>query len=314
MPPAPRSRRVPRTRTKTPIPESDTSGREGVLGFLAAVIRKAERDQIFFMAGSISFAVLVAVVPLLLLLAGVAGLAASAYFPGDPASAIVEQVVQWVPSLGGDVRLRGFLREAITPVLEDRTGLTVVGGLLLLWLSSRLVGTLRMVMLRVFEIGQGKGIVHGKLYDLQVIVVGGALLLANLGITAAALAVGDVGIGAAGLEGATAAWVQTGVAQALAFVSIWLLLVGLYRYLPDEAVRWRTALVAATFTAVAHEVLKGGFGWYVASVADYRTPYGNLISLAVLFFWIHYTSISLILGGEVAWTWEQRRQPKPETA
>ena len=281
---------------------------------MSEVVRKADRDQIFFMAGAISFAVLVAMVPLLLLLAGVGGLVASAYFPGDPATALVDQVVQWVPALGGDLSLRQFLRETITPVLEDRAGLTLVGGLLLLWLSSRLISTIRMVMLRVFEIEKGKGIVHGTLYDLQVIVIGGALLLANLGITAVALAVRDAGIGAVGLEGDAVLWVQTGVAQALAFVSIWLLLLGLYRYLPDEAVEWRTAMVAATFTAVAHELLKGGFGWYVSSVADYRTPYGNLISLAVLFFWIHYTSISLILGGEVAWTWTERRRQRAAEA
>lgn len=262
------------------------------------------------MAGAISFAVLVAMVPLLLLLAGVGGLFASAYFQGDPATALVDQVVQWVPALGGDVSLRGFLRESITPVLDDRAGLTVVGGLLLLWLSSRLISTMRVVMLQVFEIDRGKGIVHGKLYDLQVIVIGGTLLLANLGITAGALAVRDVGIGVVGLEGDAMLWVQTGVAQALAFLSIWLLLLGLYRYLPDEAVEWRTAMVAASFTAVAHELLKGGFGWYVSAVADYRTPYGNLISLAVLFFWIHYTSISLILGGEVAFTWTERRRQR----
>jgi membrane protein len=281
---------------------------------VAAVIRKADRDQIFFMAGAVSFAVLVAVIPLLLLLAGVGGLVASAYFPGDPTTALVDQIVQWVPALGGDVRLRQFLRDAITPILEDRAGLTVVGGLLLLWLSSRLISTMRMTMLKVFEIEQGLGIVHGKLYDLWVIVVGGLLLIVNLGTTAGALAVRDLGIGAAGLDGPTGAWIEAGVAQTLAFATIWLLLCGLYRYLPDEAISWKTAMVAATFTALAHELLKGGFGWYVASVADYRTPYGNLVSLAVLFFWIHYTSISFILGGEVAWTWTERRRQTAEPA
>jgi len=285
-----------------------------MLDFLRAVVRKADRDQIFFMAGSISFAVVVALIPLLLLIAGIGAVVASAYFPGDPVTALVDQIVQWLPALGGDVRLRQFLRESITPILEDRTGLTLVGGLLLLWLSSRIVGTLRMTLLRVFEIDEGKGIVHGKLYDLWVIAVGGVLLLANLGLTAGALAVRDAGIGAFRLEGQLGFWVESGVAQGLAFLSIWLLLLGLYRYLPDESVTWRTALVAATVTALAHELLKAGFGWYVSSVADYRTPYGNLVSLAVLFFWVHYTSISFILGGEVAWVWNERRQPKPEAA
>ncbi len=288
--------------------------RDGLRGFVAAVVEKADRDQIFFMAGAISFAVLVAAIPLLLLVAGVGGLLASAYFAGDPSTALIDQLVQSVPALGGDVRLRQFLRDSITPILEDRAALTLIGGLGLLWLSSRLISTMRMVLLRVFEIEQGRGIVHGKLYDLWVIVVGGFLLLVNLGTTAAALAVRDLSMGAAGLDGAAGAWVEAGVSQALAFVTIWVLLCGLYRYLPDEAISWKTAMIAATFTALAHELLKGGFGWYVASVADYRTPYGNLVSLAVLFFWIHYTSISFILGGEVAFTWSERRDRAVEAA
>lgn len=278
----------------------------GPLGFVASVFRKADRDQIFFMASAISFAILVAVLPLLLLLAGVGGLVLARISP-DPTNELIDLVVRWMPQIGGEGNVRAILRDTIAPILDDRTGLTVVGALLLMWFSSRLVGTVRTVLLRVFEVEDGPGIVRGKLHDIQVIVVGGALLIANLGITVTALAVQDAGIGVAGLEGDAALWIEGGTAQLLAFLSIWLLLLGLYRYLPGGAVEWRTALVAATFTAVAHEVLKSGFGWYVASIADYRTAYGNLISLAVLFFWIHYTSISFILGGEVAWIWERRR-------
>ena len=53
-----------------------------------------------------------------------------------------------------------------------------------------------------------------------------------------------------------------------------------------------------------------GFGWYVTQVANYRTVYGNLISLAVLFFWIYYEALAFILGGEVAQVWTMRRARK----
>ena len=65
--------------------------------------------------------------------------------------------------------------------------------------------------------------------------------------------------------------------------------------------------MAATYTALLHELLKAGFGWYVTEVANYRTTYGNLITLAVLFFWIYYEAIGFILGGEVAQVWTMRR-------
>ena len=42
-------------------------------------------------------------------------------------------------------------------------------------------------------------------------------------------------------------------------------------------------------------------------MADYGSTYGNLIAIAVLFFWIYYGSIVFILGGEVAQVWTMRR-------
>jgi membrane protein len=65
-------------------------------------------------------------------------------------------------------------------------------------------------------------------------------------------------------------------------------------------VPWRTAIIAATFTAVGHELLKMAFSWYATDVADYGTAFGNLATVAVLFFWIYYGALVFILGGEFA--------------
>ena len=55
------------------------------------------------------------------------------------------------------------------------------------------------------------------------------------------------------------------------------------------------------------ELLKLGFGWYVTEVANYRSTYGNLVSLAVIVLWIYYEAIGFILGGEVAQVWTMRK-------
>jgi membrane protein len=60
--------------------------------------------------------------------------------------------------------------------------------------------------------------------------------------------------------------------------------------------------------AVSFEVMKWGFGWYVTSVADYSSAYGNLATLVVLFFWIYYASVVFVLSGEVAQVYTM---PKP---
>lgn len=289
--------------------------RHRALEFLRRLLGKAEEDNIFFMAGAISFNLVVAVVPLLLFAVGIAGFVLSARF-GDPSTAVLDLIQQALPAIRGEIDLVDTVRDQIASILDQRGGLTLVGALLLVWFSTRLVGTLRTVLKEVFDIGHDRGIVRGKLYDMQVVLVGGLLFLLNLGVTAAVETAERTGARVLGLQGEVVGVIQSAVAQGLAFVSIWVLFVGVYRYLPARKLPWRPALIAATFTAVLHELLKQAFGWYVTELANYRTTYGNLITLAVLFFWIYYEAIGFILGGEVAqvWTMRQARQNRTRTA
>ncbi len=274
--------------------------------FLVRVIEKAEDDDIFFMAGAIAFNLVVAIVPLFLLSLGVAGFVAEARFP-EASSRLVALLLSGLPAGTGDTRLAETVQAATDELIEGRAGLSIVGAAFLVWLSTRLVGTLRIVLREVFDVGQARGQVRGKLFDAQMVLVGGALVLLHV--------VGTAGMALIGRRGSVllpipTEWLDAGsraAAAAVSFVSIWVLLLLVYRFLPARPIRWKTVLVAATFTAVAVELMKVGFGWYVTDVANYRTAYGNLTTLAVLFFYLYYTSVVFVLGGEVGQVYTMRR-------
>ncbi|MBT8337506.1 MAG: YihY/virulence factor BrkB family protein [Gemmatimonadetes bacterium] len=274
--------------------------------FARRVLQKADEDLIFFMAGAISFNLLVAFVPLLLFAVGASGMVLSAQGI-DPTVWVIELLQRTLPATEGDLDLVRTVQDQVGGLLDQRRGFTVVGAALLVWFSTRLVGTLRTALREIFDMPLGRSIVYGKLFDIQVVLIGGVLLLLNVGITAGVRAAEAYGVAALQLEGPAITTLEQLLAQGLAFASIWVLFLGIYRYLPVRPIPWKTALVAATFTAVLHELLKAGFGWYVTEVANYRTTYGNLLTLAVLFFWIYYEAIGFILGGEVAQVWTMRR-------
>lgn len=264
------------------------------------------------MAGAISFNALAALVPLFLFLVGLAGHVLQARF-GDPAAVLVELLLDNLPAISGDFQFVENVEQQINQIIEARGSLTVVGIVLLVWFSTRLVGTLRTVLREVFDIAQDRGIVRGKIFDMQVVIVGGALFVVNMGVTTALEAAQAFGITFLGLEGYAVTVVQETMGNAVAFFSIWILFLGIYRFLPARRIPWRTALIAATFSAVLHEVLKFAFGFYATEVANYRTTYGNLLTLAVLFFWIYYEAQVFILGGEVAQVWTMRRALRVRT-
>ena len=282
-------------------------------GFLRRVYEKAGDDNIFFLAGAIAFNVVVAIVPLLLFAVGIAGLLLSARF-GDPTTVIVGRLLDYIPAIGGSINLIETVRGAIDGLLAQRRGFTTVGAFFLIWFSTRLVGTLRAVLREVFDVAQDRGIVGGKIFDIKAVIIGGALILVNLGITTEMETIKDFGISYIEVSGRTLSFLQLVWRIAISYLSAWVLFLGVYRYVPTRWIPWKTAFVAATFTATLFEALKYGFSFYATEMADYGSTYGNLIAIAVLFFWIYYGSIVFILGGEVAQVWTMRRALKASRA
>jgi membrane protein len=278
-----------------PVPGRLRRARE----FIVRVFYKADEDNIFFMAGAITFNLLVAIIPLILLFIGVSGFVLTSRFP-DPASVLIPFILGNLPMVGGEVDLVSRVQGVIDMLLEDRAGFSLVGSLIFIWVATRLVGTLRTALREIFDFSHGRGIVKGKLFDAFMVVVGGVLFIVNLGITVLVEAVEGFGVNLIGLEGTGLSTFRQVTAQLLALGFIWALFLLIYRYLPPRRIPWRTALTAATFTGVLFEATKYLFSWYVTNAANFRTVYGGLTSAAILFFWIYYGAVVFILGGEVA--------------
>lgn len=276
----------------------------GAAEFVARVYQKAAEDDIFFLAGGIAFNVLVAAIPFMFLIVALLGFILSAVVE-NPQQAVLQYVLQILPASRAVIDYTSALVEG---VIGSRRQFTVVGVLLFVWISTRLIGTLRTALRDIFDLQEDRGILAGKLFDAQMVVVAGTLFVANTGITIAVEAIQTYGISLLGLQpGEQLKAIQAFYAQTLAFGFIFLMFVLIYRYLPARRIPWRIALVAATFTSVSWELLKGGFAWYVSYAAERSTPYGALTTLILLVLWIYYSAVVFILGGEVAQVYEMNR-------
>jgi membrane protein len=305
----PRTPARPRRRTSSASPLHAAKGAvrrtvRGLGDFSSRVWHKAGADDIFFLAGGISFNFLLAAIPFLLLLISIFGFVLQATL-ADPQEAAVDYIIGVLPT---SPRVVEFARDMVGQVVGQRTQIGVIGLLLLVWVSTRLIGSLRSALRAVFDIREDRGIVAGKIFDAKMVFVAGTLFLANTSITVALEAAQTYGIETLGLtERGEVLVFQALFAQILAYAFIFLMFVLIYRYLPARRVSWRIAFVAATFTAVAFEILKSVFTWYVANVADYTTAYGTLATAILLVFWIYYSSVVFVLGGVVGQVYELHR-------
>ncbi len=197
----------------------------------------------------------------------------------------------------------------VREVVAGRTQFGILGIALFVWTATRFFGSLRSVLKHIFDLPEERGIVAGKIFDGVMVLVAGTLFLLNTGITVAIEAAQTYGLELLGVaERTETLTLQRMLARLLAFAFIYLMFVLIYRFLPLRRTPWRIALVAAAFTSVVWELLKGAFAWYVGTVADYRTTYGTLSTLILLVFWAYYSSVVFILGGEVAYVYDLLRR------
>jgi membrane protein len=254
-----------------------------------------------------------ALIPLVILSVGICGFILTSRFP-DPASVIIPFLLGNLPTVGGEVDLVTRAEGVINSLVADRTEISVVGFVVLLWVSTWVLGTVRAVLREIFDFSHGRGIIKGKIFDAFMVMVGGLLLVVNIGITVGMETVEEYGADLVGLEGPGLSFFRQVSALLLAFGSIWALFLLLYRYFPPRRIPWRTALTAATFTAVLFEIAKYLFSWYMTSVANFGSVYGNMATLAVLFIWIYNGALVFILGGEVAQVYNMNRTRRIHSA
>jgi membrane protein len=272
---------------------------------LARFWKKFEQDDAFLLSAAIAWGVLFSIVPFLALGIGLTGIVLSVRFD-DPTEAVVGLFAQHLPPNAAGEDLSRALRGLVGEVMDARTGLTVAGAVLFVWLATRLSGTLRSTLATVFETSRRRNIVHGKLFDIGAVLIGVVLVTVNIGVTVIVTTMVQFGVGELSLEGEVISVSARAFGAVVAFLSIWTLFVLVYRYLPRERTSWKKTLIAATFAALLHEVLKFGFSWYVTEVANYQSTLGNLATTALVLLWIYYEALVFILGGEVAQVYSVR--------
>lgn len=262
--------------------------------FSLLVWEKAADDNVFFLASGLTFGVLLAAIPFLLVVFTAAGVFLTPHF-ATPQGEVLEWIWRLMPIAGPEVRkeLQGLLTE-----VANRAGsIGLLSVLAFVWLSTRLFGALREVLGEVFDLQNPPGIIEGKFLDAGLVLLSTILLCVNVALTSVLSALGTEGLQAVGLQAGLFEWM---LGLGIAFLFIYLMFLFIYKFASLNRVSWRTASLAAAVAAIGFELLKAGFGWWVANHADYTSYFFAFATLVVLVISIYYAATLFVLGGEVA--------------
>jgi membrane protein len=253
---------------------------------LRAIYHFHERDASYY-AASISFYLLFALTPFLLLTLSIAALvsADSATYMG----AFDEWAKTNLP------RHAASKREALVHVFENRSSIGIVG-LVWLFLSARkLVNAIEIGLNAMLEIERRKSGVLTTLASVAFIFLAAVLFLASI-LSSAAI---DFATGVdAWFVSADARSIGALVLKTLfgAAVSV-ALFFAVYRLAPANGLPARDALIAAAAATVLWLAARHVFVWFGAKqLARYQWLYGSIASFLLLLLWAYVFALALLMG------------------
>ena len=258
---------------------------------LLRVKQQIVEDNLGITAAGMAYYFMLAIVPALLTVISIYGLAAS------PASVErqLESVSRLVPAAGFDV-VRGQLRDLVS---SSKSGLSVgaaVAALVALWSAAK--GAKAMITGIRIAYDDTAPRSSWRTQTLALVFTLGFILFGMTSLTLVTFfpwLVNELDLGWAGRVAASAGrWVVLFVAAVTALAVA-------YRFAPHQRrPSWRCVLWGSGAAAVMWLVASMGFSWYASSFGSFNETYGSLAGIIVLLLWLEISSIVILLGAEIA--------------
>jgi membrane protein len=190
-----------------------------------------------------------------------------------------------------DERLLGLM-ESVSQLSFEAIG--AVGALLLIWAALGLLISLENAANRIYRAPQGR---H---WPIRVGVYWAVLTLGPI-LLLLVLYAAEYWLGRAEAL-AVVGPVFALLAQFGSLFGNFLVLVLLYKLMPNTHVRWRPALWGAFVAAGLAEASKWGFGLYVSQALPYLKLYGAIGLVPLFLFWLYLGWLIILFGLELAYT------------
>jgi membrane protein len=238
--------------------------------------REVRAEDITFMAGSIAYHAFVSMLPLLVFLLVVLSAVGNEAFTAE----LVEVTEQFLTPYARDLLVESL------DVTSARTGVSLLGGVTLLWGISKIFRSLDVAFSRIYDSPRQKTVLD-EVENALVVLFG--LVVAVLSFLAA---------------GAVLSLFPD--LPYLPVLNPLVLLVGLgvaffpiYYVFPDVDVTPREVLPGVVVAALGWTALEAVFQAYVSFAGRYEAAYGTLGSAFILLIWLYFSGLILLLGAVV---------------
>lgn len=262
---------------------------------IKSIIQSVVENDFFGMASEMGFMLCIGICPILLFLTALFGWLGKHSFM-NPIFIFMQNIV---PT---DVM------NVITTVLNEvffftKGGLVfVLGFCITLFLSTNTVAIVAKGLNRAYKVKETRSFLYSRLLALVMVFVDTLVLFLSITLIVFGKVIIKFLVAYIGMTEHLAN-IMLFVRWPIAFLTLFILAYLSYYILPDlsgrESLRRHSALPGSIFFCISWLLGSWGFSIYINNLHTYNFVYGTIAGFAVMMMWLYYTSILILIGGEI---------------
>jgi membrane protein len=264
---------------------------EDALWVVKETIRSFDGAHAAQAAAGIAYYAIFSLFPLLILL-----VTASSFFltSSEAYHGVMDLISKFIPVS------QDLIEGNISQVLRYRNALGLIGLVGLFWSASSVFSALARNINLAWDGAKRMSFLRTRLVAFEMIALLAVLLVVTIGMTTVAKLLPHLQVSLWNGFSVNESQILTFVSNSASFVFVYLLFLGLYRWIPNTKVRWFPALWSALIATLAWQAATNGFTWYLRTgLGRYEMVYGSLGAVIALLILIYISGWITLFGAHL---------------
>lgn len=262
---------------------------------LIKLIKSIIKNDFYGMAAEMGFMLVVGIFPFMLFLMALFGWMGNRSY----LDSILRVLSNIMPHQAMNL-LKSVIEE--TMIFNHGTLIAVIGIITTLVLSTNGVAVILKGLNRAYKVEETRSFVYTRVLSFLMVFVNILVLFLTINIIIFGKVIIMFLVAHFGLSKGMAITILT-LRWPVAFLALYLMAFLSYYILPDlrgnEAFKRKSALPGTVFFTTFWLLGSWGFSVYVNNLSTYNYVYGTIGAFFILMIWLYYTSILLLIGGEI---------------
>ena len=249
----------------------------------------------FFGMAEMGFMLVIGIFPFMLFLMAVFG------WMGN--KSLMDPIIIFLANFMPDQAMNLIITVLSEVMIFSQGGIMAVGGLIAtLFLSMNGMAVVLKGLNRAYKVKETRNLIYTRVLSLLMVFVDIMVLFLSINLIIFGKVIISFLVKHMFISKVVAITLLT-LRWPVAFAALYLMAFLSYYILPDlrgnERFKRRSAIPGSFFFVIFWLVASWGFSIYVNNLKTYNMVYGTIGAFAVLMVWLYYTSILILIGGEI---------------